>query len=103
MFAVVYHLGNVFYNWISFKRKHNNNLVKPPVDLKVFAIVKAGQFGIKRYVSLWLSNTVASPVTFGFWKPVILLPVALVNKLTISEVESLIVHELTHIKYNDFA
>ena len=43
-----------------------------------------------------------TPVTFGFFKPVILLPVALVNGLTIKETESLIIHELTHIKNNDY-
>lgn len=102
MLAVVYQLTKVSYNWLYFKKKYSQNLVKPPVDLKMFMLIKADHFGIKRKVSLWLSNGVSSPVTFGFWKPVILMPFALINKLSIAEAESLIVHELTHIRNNDF-
>jgi bla regulator protein blaR1 len=53
-------------------------------------------------VQLWFSNTISVPVTFGFLKPVIILPVALINQLTMQQAETLILHELTHIKANDY-
>jgi len=37
-----------------------------------------------------------------FFKPIIVLPVALVNQLTMQQAEALILHELTHIKANDY-
>jgi len=45
---------------------------------------------------------VHTPMTFGFWKPVILLPVALVSQLSLQQVEALIIHELTHIRHKDY-
>lgn len=90
------------YTWLHFSKQYINGVLKPAVELKLFTQLKAHQFGIKRKVKLWLSNTITTPVTFGFFKPVILLPVALVNNITIQQAETLILHELTHIRTNDY-
>lgn len=90
------------YEWQRFKKQFKTGLVKPPVDLKLFTTAQQFHFGIKRKVQLWLSSTVTVPLTFGFLKPVIVLPVALVNQLSLQQAETLILHELAHIKANDF-
>jgi len=90
------------YAWFSFKQRFKQGLQKPAVDLKLFTELKAYQFGIKRKVKLWLSTTIHTPVTFGFFKPVILMPVALVNNISTRQAETLIIHELTHIRTNDY-
>lgn len=90
------------YTWLHFSKQYKNGISKPAVELKLFTQLKAHQFGIKRKVKLWLSNTITTPVTFGFFKPVILLPVALVNNITVQQAETLILHELTHIRTNDY-
>jgi beta-lactamase regulating signal transducer with metallopeptidase domain len=95
-------ITTLFLSWQQFKKMYKMGLQKPSVDLKVFATVTAHQLGIKKKVQLWLSNTINTPVTFGFLKPIILLPAALVNQLSLQQAEALIVHELTHIKVNDY-
>ena len=90
------------YSWHHFKQQYKTGLQKPSVDLKLFTELKAVHFGIKRKVKLWLSSSVHTPVTFGFIKPVILLPVALVNNISTRQAETLILHELTHIRTNDY-
>ncbi len=92
----------LLYNWHRFKQLCNTTLVKPTVDLKLFTLKKVHEFGIHRKVTLWFSEAVSTPLTFGFLKPVILMPVALLNHLSIQDAESLIIHELTHIKNNDY-
>jgi beta-lactamase regulating signal transducer with metallopeptidase domain len=88
--------------WIQFRNNIYRNLVKAPVDIKLFTQIKSTHFGLKRKVSIWYSSVVSSPLTFGFFKPVILLPLSLVNGLTIEETESIIIHELTHIQKQDY-
>ncbi len=102
VFGLLYKLSFAWFNWRRFNVFYKNSLVKPSVDIRLFTEAKAIHFGIKRKVQVWCSRHVQSPVTFGFFKPVILLPVALVNKLNLQQTESLIVHELTHIKNNDY-
>jgi hypothetical protein len=58
--------------------------------------------GVTRNIRLWMSEKITTPVTFGFFKPVILLPVAALTQLSSKQVEALIVHEFYHIRRNDY-
>ena len=100
--AITYKMIKALYEWLHFKKLYKAGLQKPSIDLKLFTVLKANHFGIKRKVQLWFSNTIKAPVTFGFLKPIIVLPVALVNQLSMQQAETLILHELTHIKANDY-
>ncbi len=99
---ISYKLVKAVYTWYCFKQQYKQGLQRPEIDLKLFTESKAHQFGIKRKVKLWLSSTINTPVTFGFLKPVILLPVALLNNISAQQAETLILHELTHIRANDY-
>ena len=102
IFVITFKILAATYSWFTFQKQYKNGIQKPAVDLKLFTNIKAHQFGIKRKVILWLSNSIQTPVTFGFLKPVILLPVALVNNISTLQAETLILHELTHIRTNDY-
>ena len=101
-FIITWKMVKAIYTWYHFKKQFHQGLQKPSVELKLFTILKASQFGIKRKVKLWLSTTINTPVTFGFLKPVILLPVALINNIELVQAETLVLHELSHIKTNDY-
>lgn len=88
--------------WMQFRNNIYRNLVKAPIDIKLFTQIKAAHFGIKRKVSIWYSSVVSSPLTFGFFKPVILMPLSLINGLSMEETEAIIIHELTHIQKQDY-
>lgn len=60
------------------------------------------RMSLKKSVTLLESDQVKSPMTFGFLKPVILLPVGLATGLPLEQVEALLAHELAHILRNDF-
>ncbi|MCW3093512.1 MAG: regulatory sensor-transducer, BlaR1/MecR1 family [Ferruginibacter sp.] len=79
-----------------------NGLSKAPVDFRVFTTQTALHLGIKRNVHIWMSGQVDVPSVSGFFKPVILLPLAILNHLSVSQVEAIILHELAHIKRNDY-
>lgn len=102
IFIITGKLLKAVYDWYAFKQQFKAGLQKPAVELKLFTELKAHQFGIKRKVKLWLSTSVQTPVTFGYFKPIILLPVALVNNISTRQAETLILHELTHIRTNDY-
>ncbi len=99
---IVYKTTLLFYHWNRFKTRCHGSLLKASVDHRLFALNKASELGIRRKVKLWYSDAISSPITFGFLKPVILLPLALLTQLSIKETEMLILHELTHIKHNDY-
>ncbi|PJJ17224.1 D-alanyl-D-alanine endopeptidase (penicillin-binding protein 7) [Janthinobacterium sp. 67] len=53
-------------------------------------------------VPLKLHAGLASPVTVGFWRPVILLPAALLSGMPVALLEALLAHELAHVRRWDY-
>ncbi|RYD51277.1 MAG: M56 family metallopeptidase [Sphingobacteriales bacterium] len=60
------------------------------------------QLGIHRKVQILHSGLANVPVVIGHVKPVILMPLGLINRLTVAEVEAIISHELAHILRKDY-
>lgn len=62
----------------------------------------ASSLHIKRHITLLQSAIVKVPVVVGFLKPTILIPLGLLNNLSQQEVESILIHELAHIRRKDY-
>jgi len=60
------------------------------------------KLAIKKSVTFWLSENVQVPLIIGYIKPIILFPVALANQMDINQVEAILIHELSHIRRNDY-
>ena len=73
-----------------------------PAEFRVFVTATAFQLGIRKPVRIWLSSLIDVPLTLGFLKPVILLPIAMMSQLSTKQVEAILVHELGHIRRKDY-
>lgn len=60
------------------------------------------ELNISKDIQFKLSKLVDVPVVVGYFKPIILFPVTLVTTLDEDQVEAILIHELTHIKRNDY-
>ena len=58
--------------------------------------------GIRKPVYTYISRYIATPAMIGFFKPVILLPLAAFNNLSPQQIEAILLHELAHIRRNDY-
>lgn len=72
-----------------------------PMEIKLFLELKRKEAGVKRIIGK-LSTQIQSPIVFGHFKPILLFPFALLSKLTPEQIEAVILHELAHIKRNDY-
>lgn len=59
-------------------------------------------FGVKQWVEIASSVSIHSPVVFGYFKPIILVPASMLTGLTPEQIETIFLHELAHIKRNDY-
>ncbi len=80
----------------------NDPRQKAPLDYRLFAQQVCYHLGIDKKLEMWMSKKVETPCVMGFFKPVILLPFTLFNHLSPSQAEAIIIHELAHIKRNDY-
>lgn len=88
------------YRYVQIIRRYG--LTKINVDWRMFVKKMSAQMGITKKVQIWVSEFVSSPVTIGFLKPVILVPLAAINHFTPQQLEAVILHELSHIKRLDY-
>jgi hypothetical protein len=58
--------------------------------------------GIRKPVHVYISDLITSPVTIGFLKPIILMPIAAITNLSEKQVEAVLLHELAHIRRYDY-
>ncbi len=50
----------------------------------------------------FISEHVSSPITFGFWKPIVLVPAWFFSGLTPAQCEAVLLHEFAHIRRHDY-
>ncbi len=62
----------------------------------------ASEIGIKGKVRLLESALAEMPMVIGWLKPVILLPIGTLAGLSVAQVESILAHELAHLKRKDY-
>lgn len=60
------------------------------------------QSKISRKIQFKISQLISSPMTIGTLKPIVLVPVGFFSELSPSEVEAILLHELAHIRRNDY-
>ncbi len=90
-------IGGFFYikNLVSKAQHLSDNYKRQLTSLK-------DKYAISRLVKIKESASISTPMVMGYIKPVILFPLGLVNQLTPQEVESILAHELAHVKRHDF-
>lgn len=106
---VILYLGSVLLLLLRFYSQYRYTAtlktsasIKIPAELKMFIEKSTVTLGISKKVEFWLSPSIETPMTIGFWKPFILFPVAALNQLSTEQTEAIILHELQHIRRNDY-
>jgi beta-lactamase regulating signal transducer with metallopeptidase domain len=80
-------------------RRHG---IDPPNELNNHLKELAARLGITRVVTLVESGRVQAPLVMGYLKPVILMPIGMYSGLSTDQLESILIHELIHIKRGDY-
>lgn len=101
-------LGTAFFSlrfaWnylaLSVLRRKSSSIV----DLQVLQLIQQvkSSLGLRRKIRFYSSSSLSSPLTFGHFFPVVILPAALLCQTPPALLEALIRHELIHIRRADF-
>jgi len=102
IFLLFFLLIKFFAGYRQVSLMSQKNLIIPDQQLQNFSAKVASNLKIAKQVKVWISEKVSSPATIGFFKPVILIPIASINNLSPEQLEAIILHEFSHIKRNDY-
>lgn len=86
--------------WIGHLRASAQPPLQAQWQARLDAIAR--HLGIGRAVGLRLVDGMESPASAGWWRPVVLLPTALVSRMPVELVEALLAHELAHVRRHDY-
>ena len=82
-------------------RRLKAGAIPAPEDWQLRLRSLSGINGVRRQTQLLVSNHIAAPMSLGFLKPVILIPRALLDTLSDSELDDVVLHELAHLRRRD--
>ena len=92
----------LYRNWRFVQTIKKQGLEKAGLNYRLFVQKIAGHLGITKKVLVFASELVRSPMTIGYLKPIILVPVAALNNLSTQQIEAILLHELSHIRRFDY-
>ncbi|MCC8411239.1 M48 family metalloprotease [Mucilaginibacter sp. UR6-1] len=104
--AVVYMAGLLFntlklcFAWRNIVQVKQSLIEASGFDRVVTQL--SGTLKLSKKVSVYFSEMVDVPGMIGPLKPIVLLPIGIANNLSTAEVEAILLHELAHIKRNDY-
>jgi beta-lactamase regulating signal transducer with metallopeptidase domain len=84
--------------WMLLMRMRRQRAEPIAGDLLKTCLELQRRLGVSRAVRFVCSKVAESPAVFGWWKPVVLLPLAALAGLSPWQIEAIIAHELAHIK-----
>jgi beta-lactamase regulating signal transducer with metallopeptidase domain len=94
--------GRIVHSYLYLFRLRRRLLAAPEIYRKRTHEL-ARRFGIRRRLGLYTAASVKMPMTIGWLRPLIVLPPDLLESLSAAECDSVMAHELAHIKRWDYA
>ena len=88
--------------WIAVRRLARRTVRPAGADIQALARRVAGRLALDRMVGIFESAAVSVPVMVGWVKPAVLLPAAALTGLSTVQLESLLAHELAHVRRHDY-
>ena len=89
-------------SYTKLNKLKNEHTLAIPVKWKAVFKLTLAQLKLNKTVKFHLSTKVKVPLVIGFFKPVVLFPIALATQLDLKQVEAILIHELSHIRRNDY-
>jgi bla regulator protein BlaR1 len=105
-YITMLYLAGLVFNILKMALAWNNiyrirqNVIEAGFQKQVNAL--STKLGIGKFIKVAFSEFIDVPCITGYFKPLILLPLSISTYLTSQEIAAILLHELAHIKRNDY-
>jgi len=100
LIGIALNSAKLLWGWRSIYRiksdKNNAQVLENSVD-KLAAYLKIG-----KKIRVFVSAHVDVPCIIGYLKPMIILPAAVISQFSADQIQSILIHEMAHIRRNDY-
>jgi bla regulator protein BlaR1 len=102
MIGIIFQLIILSSGYLKLKKLKQASTLMVPAEWSMVFNTTLAQLKINKTVKFYLSPKVNVPLVIGFFKPAVLFPVALATQLDLKQVEAILIHELSHVRRNDY-
>ena len=102
LFVLVWFCTKLIYQLKATNYLRVKGVLPVAEELQSYFSLLTHSLGITKKAELFFTNRIDIPATLGFLKPIVLLPAVAVTHLTPAQLEAVLLHELAHIKRNDY-
>jgi len=88
--------------WVRVARMRRRGVCAAPPEWQQRLRELASAVRVSQPVELLESCLAGVPLTIGYWRPVILMPLGALAGLSVEQVEAILIHELAHIRRADY-
>jgi beta-lactamase regulating signal transducer with metallopeptidase domain len=100
--GIGWHTFRFLFNFLKINKLKSTGIIEPDPVFQQNLSRLARSMQIKTSLRAFFSSHVNTPMMIGFLKPVILLPFSTMSKLSPEQFEAILLHELAHIRRNDY-
>lgn len=86
--------------WVRQQIAHAEQHAQPMWQAKVNDFAR--RLGMQKELNFGVSYQLESPMTAGWWKPIVILPSSLLTGMPVELIEALLAHEVAHVKRMDY-
>jgi beta-lactamase regulating signal transducer with metallopeptidase domain len=102
LFVLLWFAAKLLFQVQQTNQLRKTGVQQAGIELQQLVQTLATNLGLTKNIITLISNKMDIPATIGFLKPVILLPVTAVTHLSAAQLEAVLLHELAHIRRNDY-
>ncbi len=94
--------GRLILQWSRAQHLRHFGARQAPALWEQLVVDMSQSLGVKKAVGVLQSSIAPGPMTMGWLRPVILMPVGVVTGLTPQQLRTVIAHELAHVRRHDY-
>jgi beta-lactamase regulating signal transducer with metallopeptidase domain len=98
----LFHAGRMVREVVYIRKLQNRRTRTAEPFWKARMQALAAELGIRKTVSLVESTVVKVPIVIGHFKPLVMVPLGMLNHLPPDEMEAVLLHEMAHIRRHDY-
>ena len=107
LFGYIYIAGTLFMLFrslasVAYIRRLQTSGIRPGPDWQARFTQICKSLGINRPVDFFESTRVNGPLLVGYLKPAVIVPAGMITMLPVSQIETILMHELYHLKRRDY-
>ncbi|HTE27785.1 M56 family metallopeptidase [Flavitalea sp.] len=102
LIVLLFKSASIIVDLFYVHKLRNQNLFSPSREWQSKFHLLSEQLGIRKKIAFMESALVKIPAVVGYFKPLVLIPAGVLTQLPAGEVESILLHELAHIRRHDY-